>query len=264
MDGAVIGARDGDRVCCDRQDDAPGGPVGHVDAPPIAVDIDGTLTRADGAGIDPAVFAALRNWPAPVVIATGKAFPYPVALAEFVGIPARVVAENGGVAVAGDEVRTTGDPDAIEGFTAALRDAGIDPGWDEANLANRWRTTELAVRNDRPADRLAAIAAEHGLDVVDSGYAYHVKSPDVTKGRGLAAVADALGTSPDAFAAIGDAANDVPMFERAGVGIAVGNAATAAVEAADRQVEDPHADGLLAALETLRERPDAYSSATGT
>jgi phosphoglycolate phosphatase (TIGR01487 family) len=224
-----------------------------VDAPPIAVDIDGTLTRADGRGIDPAVFAALREWPAPVVIATGKAFPYPVALSEFIGLDPRVVAENGGVAVAGDEVRLTGDPEAIERVSAALREAGIGLGWGDANFANRWRRTELAVRNDRPLDRLTDIAGEHGLDVVDSGYAYHVKSPDVTKGRGLAALAESLGVGPDAFAAIGDAANDVPMFDVAGVAIAVGNAADAAVEAADRQVAETHADGLLAALETLRE-----------
>jgi phosphoglycolate phosphatase (TIGR01487 family) len=224
-----------------------------VDAPPIAVDIDGTLTRANGRGIDPSVFSALREWPAPVVIATGKAFPYPVALSEFIGLEPRVVAENGGVVVAGGQVRHTGDPAAIDQFAAALRDAGIDPGWDDANLANRWRRTELAVRNDRPLDRLTDIAGEHGLDVVDSGYAYHVKSPDVTKGRGLAAVAEAIGTTADAFAAIGDAANDVPMFEEAGIAMAVGNAAESAVSAADRQVAETHADGLLAALETLDE-----------
>jgi len=44
---------------------------------PIVLDIDGTLTRADGEpGIDPRVFEPLRTWPEPVVVATGKAFPF--------------------------------------------------------------------------------------------------------------------------------------------------------------------------------------------
>ena len=64
--------------------------------PPLAVDIDGTLTRPD-TSIDPRVINPLRDWDDPVVVATGKAFPYPVALCAFLGVPANVVAENGGV-----------------------------------------------------------------------------------------------------------------------------------------------------------------------
>ncbi|MES3516703.1 MAG: HAD hydrolase family protein, partial [Natronomonas sp.] len=66
--------------------------------PPLAADIDGTLTRGDGS-IDPRTFDPLRAYAAeaPVVIATGKSFPFPVGLCEFVGIPIRVIAENGGV-----------------------------------------------------------------------------------------------------------------------------------------------------------------------
>ena len=56
--------------------------------PPLAVDVDGTLTRPD-TSVDPRVVDALRPYveAAPVVVATGKAFPYSVAPCEFVGFP---------------------------------------------------------------------------------------------------------------------------------------------------------------------------------
>ena len=67
---------------------------------PLVADIDGTLTD-DNRAVDPRVFPVLSAWPAPVVIATGKAMPYPVALCEFLGLEINVIAENGGVALAG-------------------------------------------------------------------------------------------------------------------------------------------------------------------
>jgi len=71
--------------------------------PPLAVDIDGTLTREDRS-VDSRVLDVLREWDAPVVVATGKALPYPVALCQFVGVEECVVAENGGVAYVNDEL----------------------------------------------------------------------------------------------------------------------------------------------------------------
>jgi hydroxymethylpyrimidine pyrophosphatase-like HAD family hydrolase len=52
--------------------------------PPLVVDIDGTMTRPDGGprerGIDPRAMTALREWPEPVVVATGEGFPDPLAV----------------------------------------------------------------------------------------------------------------------------------------------------------------------------------------
>jgi len=85
--------------------------------PPLAVDVDGTMTRGEGSGLglDPRAFDALRAWPAPVVVATGKSFPYPIALCDFVGIDHRVVAENGGVVCVGDDVWIHERADAVAG-----------------------------------------------------------------------------------------------------------------------------------------------------
>ncbi|MFB6135551.1 MAG: HAD-IIB family hydrolase [Halobacteriaceae archaeon] len=215
--------------------------------PPLAVDIDGTLSRADSS-IEGRVFETLREWDAPVVVATGKALPYPVALCQFVGVDPNVVAENGGVSHAADTLHYHGDREAADAVVSAYREAGHDLGWGEVDLVNRWRETEVAVSRESPLAPLERLAAEHGLEVVDTGYAYHVKSADVSKGRALAAVAADLGVEPSAFLAVGDSVNDVSMFEVAGRSRAVANADEAAKSAAEEVVDGSYADGFLEAV----------------
>lgn len=221
--------------------------------PPIVVDIDGTITRGDGSSaIDPRAFEELREWPAPVVIATGKAFPYPVALCQFVGIDPLVIAENGGVVLAGDEIRVTGDADGPQEVAREYREAGYDLGWGTSDLVNRWRETEVAVNRASPLAPLEALAEDHGLEVVDTGYAYHVKDPAISKGEGLRAVCDALDRPVEGFVAVGDSENDVSTFEAVGRSFAVANADAAARAAADEVIEESHSAGTLSVLSVLR------------
>ncbi|QSG08856.1 phosphoglycolate phosphatase [Halapricum desulfuricans] len=220
-----------------------------TDAPPLTIDVDGTLTDGQGA-IDHRTLPALREWPAPVVIATGKSMPYPIALCHFVGIEGRVVAENGGVVAVADTdtLQFQGDREAALAVTDAYVEAGYSLGWSEVDFVNRWRETEIAVAREQPLEPLESIAADHGLEVVDTGYAYHVKSPDVSKGKGLEVVAGELGLDPAAFLAIGDSENDVSTFEVAGEAVAVANADDAALAAADRVTEAAYADGFFEAI----------------
>lgn len=221
--------------------------------PPLAVDIDGTLTRPDKS-IDPRVFDPIRGWEAPVVIATGKSFPYPVGLCEFLGIPINVISENGGAVSVEtfEEVVYNGDPAGAEAVKTAYREAGYDTGWGAVDMINRWRETELAVAREQPLDVLVELAAEYGLEVVDTGYAYHVKSPDVDKGRGLETAARGLGYDPEEFAAVGDSENDAEMFELAGRSFAVANADETATATADEVTDGSFADGFLEALDRVR------------
>lgn len=232
---------------------------------PLAVDIDGTLTRPKpDRGLDPRVIDALRAYAdkAPVVVATGKAFPFPVGLCEFIDVPKRVVAENGGVVLcetdAGDDPYGGGDSDGIihngdraaaDAVADAYRDAGYDLGWGTPDLVNYWRETEVAVARDRPLAPLESLAAEHGLEVVDTGYAYHVKDPAVDKDTGLETAAAALGYEPSAFLAVGDSENDAEMFAVAGESYAVANADEHALAAADHVTDAAYADGFLEAIE---------------
>ena len=219
--------------------------------PPLAVDIDGTLTDARRA-IDPRVFPVLRSWPAPLVVATGKAMPYPVALCDFLGVEPLVIAENGGVVLVGHSTVTfASDREATDAVAETYRSQGYSIGWGDVDLVNRWRETELAVSRESPLEPLETIARKHGLEVVDTGFAYHVKSPEMSKGTGLQTMARELGIASGAFAAIGDSENDASAFEVAGYGVAVGNADDVARDAADHITDDTYVDGFLEAVEWL-------------
>jgi phosphoglycolate phosphatase (TIGR01487 family) len=221
-------------------------------APPLAIDIDGTLT--DGRRVvDARAMAVLQHWPSPVVIATGKAFPYPVALCEFFGLEQTVIAENGGVVLAGRDGPITfeGDPEAATAAVEALAERGYGLGWGEADLVNRWRETEVAASLDLPGALVREVAEAVGLVVFDTGFAYHLTAPDVSKGSGLDTMADALDLPTAEFVAVGDSENDASMFRVANRAVAVGNADETAKKAATHVTEASYADGFLEAVAWL-------------
>jgi len=215
--------------------------------PPLVLDIDGTLTRPDR-GLDPRVFDPVREWPAPVVLATGKAFPYPIALCDFLGIDHRVVAENGGVVCADDEVWIHDDGDDARALVARFQETGGDLGWGDVDLVNRWRESEVAIRRDRDETQLRELAAEFDLEFVDTGYAFHVKPRGLAKGDGVRTLADLLDRDPGEFVAVGDSENDVSTFAVVDRSFAVANADDAAKAAATETLDDAHATGTLSVL----------------
>ncbi len=222
-------------------------------APPVVLDLDGTLTRPDETAIDPRALDDLRAWPAPVVIATGKAFPYPIGLCNVIGIPHRVIAENGGIVCVDADIDIAQVAERIEGFVSAYRDAGKDLGWDPPDLVNRWRETEVAIAPGADRAELTNIASRFDLEVVDSGYAYHVKDPTITKGAGLERAARLLGIDLAETIAIGDSENDVSTFERVGTAYAVANADAAAIAAADEHLDASHYEGTRSVLSRVGE-----------
>ena len=224
--------------------------------PPLALDIDGTLTTPDGR-IDARAFELLPGWNAPVVLATGKAFPYPVALATFLGLPPDVIAENGGVVHVADETTLLADPDRPRAVVETFEERGGEIGWGGDTTVNRWRETEVALSTDADEALLRRVAADvPGIEVVDTGYAFHVKSTDVSKGDALVRAADALGVDPESFVAVGDSENDVSTFTVAGDSYAVANADEAAAAAADVVLDEGFMDGTVSVLEALRDGRD--------
>lgn len=218
---------------------------------PLAIDIDGTMTRPNG-GVDPRLFDPLREWDGPVVVATGKSFPYPVALCAFIGIEERVIAENGGVTLVDGNLGIHGNAKAAREVAEQLEADGYPGGWPDPDMHNRWRETELSVSREVPLEYLREVAAAHDQIVVDTGYAYHVKSDDIDKATGLNRVAGLLDVEPEEFVAIGDSTNDAEMFEIVDTAYAVANADDTALAKADVVTDAGYGDGALEALEALR------------
>jgi hypothetical protein len=73
--------------------------------------------------------------------------------------------------------------------------------------------------------------------------------PDVSKGSGLAFVADLLGFTPNETVACGDGENDRELLDWAGYGVAVANAHQEILDRADLVVPDVEHEGVAELLE---------------
>jgi Cof subfamily protein (haloacid dehalogenase superfamily) len=73
--------------------------------------------------------------------------------------------------------------------------------------------------------------------------------PDVSKGSGLAFVADLLGFTPEETVACGDGENDRELLDWAGYGVAVANAHREILDRADLVVPDVEHEGVAELLE---------------
>lgn len=90
------------------------------------------------------------------------------------------------------------------------------------------------------------------LTVVQTAAFYLEVIPRViNKGQGIRDICKVLGIEPADVISFGDAANDIPMLEAAGMGVAMGNAQEAVKQAADMVTLSNNEDGIAAALEKL-------------
>jgi hypothetical protein len=80
-------------------------------------------------------------------------------------------------------------------------------------------------------------------------YYLDVTPPGAGKGRFVEAMSRRLGIAPSRIATLGDAANDVPMFARSGLSIAMGNADPDVKAAASRTTAGNDADGFARAID---------------
>ncbi len=108
---------------------------------------------------------------------------------------------------------------------------------DDAERANQHLTALRALLGPR-----AYLTRSH-VDFVE------VVDPAVNKGEALAFVAQRYGVSLEETMAVGDAWNDVPLLDAAGVGIAMGSGPPELVAHADHVVGDVAHDGVAEAIE---------------
>jgi Cof subfamily protein (haloacid dehalogenase superfamily) len=100
--------------------------------------------------------------------------------------------------------------------------------------------------------RQVAAAGIEGVTPTHSGAPYlEMAAEGVSKAEGLARLCASWGIAPDEVAACGDAINDLPMLDWAGVALCPANASPDALAMADRVLPDNNNDGVAHYLEEL-------------
>ena len=215
----------------------------------IAIDYDGTLTRADrpeAATLD-AVRAA-RHRGLRVVLVTGRILAelraaFPDVDEHFDAI----VAENGGVLSSGCATVHLGAPVSATLMTELHR-RGVDARAGDVLIACSASDEHVAIEAIRSLGLETQLVRNRGELML--------LPPGVNKGSGLSAALAALKLSRHNTAAVGDAENDHSLFDVAEVGIAVANAVPSLKERADLvlDVEDGPGIGRVLTEDLLTDR----------
>jgi hypothetical protein len=189
----------------------------------VAIDIDGTLTD-EKRRINLEAVALLRELErrgVAVILATGNILCVTEAVQTFIGTTGAIIAENGGVvkdSVLGVE-RYLGDVVEVRrafNYLVAKREVRPVP-------YSELRKTEVAIiREGVTVEEVRTLLRDFNVEVVDTKFAIHIKSPGVSKGRALEELAELRDLDMKKIVAIGDSENDRDMLAKAGYAIAVG------------------------------------------
>ena len=131
---------------------------------------------------------------------------------------------------------TTSYADDVRAF--ALEHAGEINKMNLYHASPEGRARTLSRLSSLPLD--FTFAETTSLEITPQG---------ISKGTGLADLCSVLGISIAEAIGVGDAFNDVPMLEMAGLGVAMGNSNEAALGAADVVVGDNDHDGIAEVID---------------
>lgn len=255
----------------------------------VISDIDGTLVRHDKSLADATVAAAHRLSDAGIAMslisARGPQGMYWIA--ERIGLPGPFGAFNGGTVFDADGTVREAHRipcDLVVPLLDLFEDAGVtrwlfaDDQWLATNdtdphtdrerksanlepvlgepLAHRAGRTDkiVAVSDDhallkRLEDQAKAIAGDRATVVRSQPYYLDITATAANKGDGIAALARAYDVPLDAVAVFGDQANDVAMFRRAGLSVAMGQADDEVKAEADEVARTNDDDGVVDAID---------------
>ncbi|MDD4621479.1 MAG: phosphoglycolate phosphatase [Methanosarcina sp.] len=217
----------------------------------IVADIDGTIT-CEKRELHLGAVKKIRTLKLPFVLATGNILCYARTTSRLIGLDGAVIAENGGAITVRFDLRGTFE-ESLEECEKAY--SFLSEHFKLTKLDPLYRKTEIALRRDFDLEKARALLKTQNLDVeiIDTKYAIHIKSPKINKGVGLHKLAGMMGLKPKDFVAIGDSVNDVEMFEVSGFGIAVANGDEIIKKTADYVTKASFGDGAIEALEFLEE-----------
>ena len=225
----------------------------------IAIDIDGTITD-DSKVLHTGAIESLRRIEAagiPVILCTGNVRAIVYGLWRFIKLSGVMVCENGGVIW-----HPNSEPllraDGNEAKNAAKWLSRKIEGLDEQGITtNAWRESEWCLKTDEDLDairdELSNSQWSH-LSVVKTGFAIHLMEPWINKGEGLTVGLEMMNISPEDVLAIGDAPNDIPMFELVHHSIAVGGSFPSLQKVASITSDLPHGAAIEPVINEIIER----------
>ncbi|MFB2622690.1 phosphoglycolate phosphatase [Methanothermobacter sp. KEPCO-1] len=212
----------------------------------IAVDIDGTITDSSRK-LCISALRALRGAEKkgiPVIIVTGNVLCFAMAASVLIGTGGGVVAENGGVIYSDGDIKVLGDIRKAEAAYNHLREIYPVRKVQFSDL----RLSEVAITREIPVQAIRDALDGFDVEVYDTGFAVHLTDPQVNKGSSLKIVAESMGIEMSDVMAIGDSENDMEFLERAGLSVAVANAAPELRKMADYVTAGEYGDGVREAI----------------
>jgi len=220
----------------------------------IALDIDGTITFEDRR-LDIEAVKAIRKAEEvglPVILATGNVLSFAEFASIWLGTTGPLIAEDGGIVYLRktDELILLGNREEAERGLKALERRF---GKLTQTKSSKERLTGLTLERTLTAQQAMEVFKQEGLNLVavDSGFAIHIRSPEINKGTALKHAASLLDLSTHEIAAIGDAPNDVEMLQTAGLSFAVANSHETVKQVCTRVTASPYGKGVAEAIEEI-------------
>lgn len=202
-------------------------------------DIDGTLTDA-GRRLSLSAVAEIRRLidaDIPVVFASGNTACFLDTLSHMIGTDGNIIAENGGAYRKGylGCLHVEGDHDLCYAAYQKVIDE-LQPKGDELRLFSiNLRYSDVAFARGTDVETVNDIISGMNVEAVDTGFAIHLHTPGLSKGKAFAALAAEMGLSPSDFLAAGDSENDISMLEIAGKAAAPANSSQRTKEAVTKK-----------------------------
>ena len=223
----------------------------------VACDVDGTITDRNRR-ISLAAIACIRDLVdrgVEVVLASGNTACFLDGLARMIGTPGSFIGENGGVWRIGfsGALQVEGDRGpalaAYRAVEAHYREKGValEP------YGERYRFSDFAFARTVSPDEVRDLVRDHGVKVIDTGFAIHLQEKGISKGLALRRLAAGMGIPAEEFLAAGDSENDLEMLEAAGIGVTVKNAGERVKAVSGYVSEKGDGDGFVEAV--MRYRP---------
>ena len=242
----------------------------------VLTDVDGTIAELSAHTVSDAVresVIAVQNQGIDVIPVTGRPLEMAQEVFMLLGFDGLAVVDNGasireittGKLVWSEWLEASKIAELLRVVLPKAIEADYSPGFDQHEVTSEERqglVTAVAApyvfvvvdKSDvvtiiEQLDRMSGISYHIGERSNDSSHAgLQINAERATKFHGVEALRHIIGIKKEHTLAIGDGDNDIPLFENAGLKIAMGNATEKLKKSADHVVDTDGNDGFVEAM----------------